>query len=254
MLQVKLDTGFNIEVDFMIAPFIRRLFAWIIDLVVIIAYYIVGAWLLGKVLGPGWEIGMWKIILFLQPPLFYHLLCEIFLNGQSIGKKTLHLKVIAADGGQPSISQYLIRWLFRMIDFPWWLFAAIANSSLPWWFAIFLFGGVACMIATPYSQRIGDLVAGTILIDTRTQTSWEDTVFTELTEDYQPRYPQVMQLSDKDVNTLKGIINSVRKKSDYDLSIRIASRIRSKLQIEDDQDSLDFLQTLLKDYNYYSTR
>jgi hypothetical protein len=104
---------------------------------------------------------------------------------------------------------------------------------------------VACLIATPYSQRIGDVVAGTLLIDTRNRTSWEDTIFTELTDNYQPRYPQVMQLSDKDINTLKGIINSVRKKSDYDLSIRIAARIRSKLQIEDDQDSLDFLQTLL---------
>jgi len=113
---------------------------------------------------------------------------------------------------------------------------------------------VACLIATPYSQRIGDVVAGTLLIDTRTRTSWEDTIFTELTDNYQPRYPQVMQLSDKDINTLKGIINSVRKKSDYDLSIRIAARIRSKLQIEDNEDSLDFLQTLLRDYNYYSTR
>ena len=76
-----------------------------------------------------------------------------------------------------------------------------------------MFGGIGCVIATPYTQRIGDIVAGTILIDTRNRTSWEDTVFTELTENYQPRYPQVMQLSDKDINTLKGIISAVRKKA-----------------------------------------
>ena len=35
---------------------------------------------------------------------------------------------------------------------------------------------------------------------------------------------------------------------------RIGERIKSKLQIESDQDSLEFLQTLLMDYNYYSTR
>ena len=66
-------------------------------------------------------------------------------------------------------------------------------------------------------------------------------------------YSQVMQLSDRDINTLKSIIQSVIKKNDYELSMKIADRIKSKLKIESDQDSLEFLQTLLKDYNYYST-
>ena len=92
-----------------------------------------------------------------------------------------------------------------------------------------------------------------MIIDTRTHTSWEDTVFTELEGDYQPRFPQVMHLSDKDINTLKSIIGSVKKKNNYDLSMRIGERIKSKLHIESDQDSLEFLETLLKDYNYYST-
>src|SRR5262249_16787712 len=153
----------------------------------------------------------------------------------------------------PTISQYLIRWMFRLADFPVWILGFVFAGALPWWCSIFLFAGLASILSSPYSQRIGDLVAGTILIDTRNRTSWEDTVFTELPDDYKPRYPQVMQLSDKDINTLKSIINSVSKSGDYDLSMRIADRIRSKLDIYSDQDSLEFLQTLLKDYNYYST-
>jgi uncharacterized RDD family membrane protein YckC len=250
MLQLKLDTGFNIEIDFKVAPFPRRLLAWILDVAILISYLLVGVWLMGS----AWRWQGWTFILYFLPYLFYHLLCEIFLNGQSIGKKAMGLKVIAADGGQPSISQYLIRWLFRSVDFPMWVFGAISYGALPWWCAVFLFGGMACLIATPYSQRIGDLVAGTVLIDTRNRTSWEDTVFTEVEEDYHPRYPKVMQLTDKDINTLKGIINTVSKTRDYDLSMRIAERIKSKLDMPSDQDSLDFLQTLLKDYNYYSTR
>jgi hypothetical protein len=62
-----------------------------------------------------------------------------------------------------------------------------------------------------------------------------------------------MHLSDKDINTLKSIIGAVKKKNDYDLSMRIGERIKSRLHIESDQDSLEFLETLLKDYNYYST-
>ncbi|HEY6899094.1 MAG TPA: RDD family protein [Puia sp.] len=250
MLHVKLDTGFNIEIDFLLAPFGKRLLAWIIDVSIVVAYYLIGNLILGyNMLGIGWFS-----VLFSIPPLFYHLLCEIFLNGQSIGKKVLRIKVIAADGGQPTISQFLIRWLFRSIDLPAWIFVAIIFGAVQWWFAIFLFNGLASIIITPYSQRLGDLVAGTILIDTRNRTSWEDTVFTEVEEDYHPRYPKVMQLTDKDINTLKGIINTVSRNGDYDLSMRIADRIRTKLDIASDQDSLDFLRTLLKDYNYYSTR
>ncbi|HXB33254.1 MAG TPA: RDD family protein [Puia sp.] len=254
MLQVKLDTGFNIEVDFMVAPFIKRLFAWVIDMVIIIAWIVIIDKLLRIGRGYIWDLPAWEDLLIGLPVLLYFPLSEIFLNGQTVGKKSMQIKVIAIDGGNPSISQFIIRWLFRLIDFPWWVLFTISSGEFPWWCAVFMFGGIGCVIATPYAQRIGDIVAGTILIDTRNRTSWEDTVFTELTDDYEPRYPQVMQLSDKDINTLKGIISAVRKKSDYDLSIRIAARIRSKLHIEDDQDSLEFLQTLLKDYNYYSTR
>jgi uncharacterized RDD family membrane protein YckC len=254
MSNVKLDTGFNIEVEFTIPAFYKRLLAWFIDFALLIAYYILGNKLFSSALGPLWGAREWMLILFGLPVLSYHLLCEIFLNGQSIGKKAMRIKVITADGGQPTISQYLIRWLFRSVDFPFWVLVYISFGVLPWWCSILLFGGLACILSTSHSQRIGDLVAATILIDTRTSTSWEDTVFTELSDDYQPCYPQVMQLSDKDINTLKSIIKSVSRSGDYDLSMRIADRIRSKLQLSSDQDSLEFLQTLLMDYNYYATR
>jgi uncharacterized RDD family membrane protein YckC len=250
---VKLDTGFNIEVEFAITPFHKRFFAYIIDAVIMIAYAI----LMSKVLVPvirdkdGME---WIYILASFPVAFYFLISEVTMNGQSVGKKVMAIKVITEDGGQPTISQYFIRWIFRMVDFPVWVMSTIYADALPWWCAIFLFAGVACILATPHTQRIGDLVAGTLIIDTKTHTSWEDTVFTELSTGYQPRFPQVMQLTDKDLNTLKSIIDTVRKKGDYDLSMRIGERIKSKLRIESDQDSLEFLETLLKDYNYYSTQ
>ncbi|HTQ65723.1 MAG TPA: RDD family protein [Puia sp.] len=253
-MQVKLDTGFNIEVEFPISPFARRMFAWVIDVVVISSYLWIGSKLLNYLFPEQWPDHDWVYVLFGLPVIVYHPVCEITMNGQSIGKKAMAIKVIAADGGQPTISQYLIRWAFRIIDFPGWIFGAIATGALPWWCSIFIFGGIGSVIITSKSQRLGDLVAGTIIIDTQTRTSWEDTVFTELESNYQPRFPEVMRLSDKDINTLKSIIERVRKKGDYDLSMRIAERIKMKLTIASDQDSFDFLETLLKDYNYYSTK
>jgi uncharacterized RDD family membrane protein YckC len=254
MQLVKLDTGFNIEIDFAITPFHKRLFAWCIDVVLMIAY----SWLVGKLLMQFYvqaaNVTNWiDILLRSLPILFYHLICEIAMNGQSVGKKAMNIQVIALDGGQPSVSQYLIRWMFRAIDFPLIVFAEILYGQLPWWCMIFLFTGIGCVLLSQNSQRVGDLVAGTIIIDKKTRTSWQDTVFTELETGYQPKFSQVMQLSDKDVNTLKSIIESVKKNNNYDLSMRIAERIKSKLNIQSDQDSLDFLETLLKDYNYYTT-
>ena len=255
MLSVKLDTGFNIEVEFPVCPFHKRLMAWIIDLFV--------CWFYVKIMATFFDLPSFFIfvsdmqakgILVGLPVLFYHLVCEMTMNGQSVGKMAMGIKVITVDGGQPGVGQYLIRWIFRLVDFPLLVVGAVITNELPWWMFPLVFAGLFCVIFTKRSQRIGDLVAGTMLIDLRNRTSWQDTVFTELDASYTPRYPQVMQLSDRDINTLKSIIETVKKRRDYDLSLKIAERIKSKLKMESEEDSFDFLQTLLKDYNYYSTR
>jgi uncharacterized RDD family membrane protein YckC len=253
MLLVKLDTGFNIEVEFALSPFHRRFFAWLIDATIQGTYLWLGTKILNGLVGYSWDDQIWPVVLFLLPFIFYHLVSEIVMNGQSIGKMAMQIKVMTLQGGQPSVSQYLIRWLFRIVDFPILLFIQMLSGYNNWWLILFVFAGLICTIATPKSQRVGDLVAGTILIDLKNRTSWQDTVFTEVESTYKPRYPQVMQLSDRDINTLKNIIETVKKRNDYDLSLKIAYRIQSKLKMHTDQDSLEFLQTLLKDYNYYST-
>jgi uncharacterized RDD family membrane protein YckC len=252
---VKLDTGYNIEVEFAIASFSKRLLAWTIDVFV--------CWMITKALAAithtdsffvwtqTWEL---KGLLISLPVLFYHLFFEIILNGRSLGKLALKLRVITEEGGQPGIGQYLIRWVFRIIDLPYWVAMASVMGVLPWWTVPLMFSGLASVLLTPKSQRLGDIVAGTIVINTQNQTSWQDTVFTELSTTYKPRYSQVMQLTDRDVNTLKQIIETVKKKDDHEMARRIAQRIQSKIKIETDQYALDFLETLLMDYNYYSTR
>lgn len=255
MALVKMDTGFNIEVDFAISPFHKRLFAWIIDLMVCWFIVKVSALLAGIdstfIWVSPWSIEGSLISLFV---LFYHLISEIAFNGKSLGKMAMNIKVVTAEGGQPSLGQYLLRWSFRLLDFPLIVLVMMVQREIPLWCFPLLFLGLICVIATKMSQRIGDLAAGTIVIDLKNDTSWQDTVFTEVEASYLPKYPKVMQLSDRDINTLKSIIENVKKKNDYDLSMRIADRIKSKLKMESDQDSLDFLETLLKDYNYYSAK
>jgi uncharacterized RDD family membrane protein YckC len=254
MISVKLDTGFNIEVDFPISPFHRRMFAYIIDVLVMYLYWLGGAWLLGLITGKNESSVQWVYYIFLLLPiLFYYPAMEILTHGQTVGKKILGIRVITLDGGQASISQYLLRWVFRTVDFPIWIFYEIWSNELPWYSSILVFSGIASVIISDKSQRIGDIVAGTIVIFTRSKTSWQDTVFTEVESGYKPRYPQVMNMSDKDINSLKMIIETVKKNKNHELAFRISERIKWKLNMQADQDAIDFLETLMKDYNYYSS-
>ena len=252
MLTVKLDTGFNIEVDFPISPFHRRMFAYIIDVMVMLFYWKIMQLIFGSRLVDSDYV--WLSVLAGIPMLLYFPAMEIFTNGQTIGKKILGIRVIRLEGGQASVSQYLLRWMFRTIDFPIWIFFSIFLDAIPWYSSILVFTGIASIIISNKSQRIGDIVAGTIVIFTRSKSSWEDTVFTEVEADYKPRYPQVMQMSDKDINSLKMIIENVKKHNNHKLAFRISERIKWKLNMQADQDARDFLETLLKDYNYYSSR
>lgn len=253
MAHVKLDTGFNIEIDFNVAPFHKRMIAWIIDLLICWAYIKVASLIVDTpsyfVFTYVWDL---KGMLISLVVLFYHLFFEVVMNGKSPGKMAMNIQVITDEGGQPSLGQFLIRWVFRLIDFAYWIPFAVMFNSLPWWTMPLTFAGLLSVIFSPKSQRIGDIVAGTIVIDLKNQASWQDTVFTELESSYQPRYPLVMQLSDRDINTLKSIIEAVKKNNDHHLAMRISERIRSKLKISSDEEPYPFLLTLLKDYNYYT--
>jgi uncharacterized RDD family membrane protein YckC len=252
---VKLDTGFNIEVDFAIAPFYKRLFAWVIDIVIQAVYLWMAARLLNIVAGNQWGNSLdWLMVLYFLPVFFYHLACEIALNGQSIGKKAMGIKVITAEGGQPSLSQYLIRWMFKLLDFPYLILPAIAFGSLPWWTFLFFLGGVSCVLFTAKSQRIGDIIASTIVIDTRNRSRWQDTVFMEVEDNYQASFPQVMRLSDRDINTIKQILSTSRRSGNTDYAWRIAEKIKSVLKVQSNLPPLEFMELLLKDYNHLAAK
>ena len=110
------------------------------------------------------------------------------------------------------------------------------------------------VVSSKKGQRIGDILAKTILISVRTQGSIEETVFQEVADNYIPSFPQIMQLSDKDINAIKSILQTARKKEDFNMAEAAAYKIKSHLKIESAVPAFDFLEVLLKDYNYLSTK
>lgn len=258
MSKFKVLTSFNIELDFEIPDFHKRMFAYLIDTALVTIYAI----LIGLTYTentPRWIV----LILWLAIPA-YPLVTELTLNGQTIGKKILGIRVINEQGGNATPLQFVTRWLLRLVDLMLYLLIAMLQEGRRLFTSeggielLFLFGLVVAdimsVIITKKSQRLGDLAAGTVIIDLRTKAGLEETVFMEMEDNYVPLFPEVMRLSDRDLNIIKSVYSTVLKRNDYALAERTAEKIETALKIRSTQHPLTFLETLLKDYNYLSTR
>ena len=264
MSVVRIPTNFNIELDFVSPSFHRRLAAWLLDMVILLIYLFIAGRLMrsGAISGSDTDwVNRWAVSLLLMLPMFtYHFICEITMNGQSFGKKLMSMKVISETGGRPSISQFVIRWLIRTSDYALLImvimvpYAAAYGASIFWAFAgaLALLAADIILVNSRKQQRLGDILAHTLLIDTRQKENITDTVFLEVSESYVPSFPQVMQLSDRDINALKSILDVARKRGDYNMAETASQKIKNHLRIDTTLSPFDFLEVLLKDYNYLS--
>ena len=272
---IKVPTNFNIELEFEVPEFYRRLIALLIDVLLQYFYLRIAGEIYESVarnsdyFDNDTQYNLWSARwLLLLPIMFYHLVLEVTLNGQSIGKKIMGLRVVDENGGKPSFSQFAIRWLLRLSDL-WivqillYIFYVVATNDvigsaeiiLLVLFAVaFLVTDIVLVVSSKKGQRIGDILARTILISIRNKSNIEETVFQEVADNDVPSFPQIMQLSDKDINAIKSILETARKKGDYNMAEAAAAKIKSHLKIESGMAAFDFLDVLLKDYNYLSVK
>ncbi len=271
MAVIKVPTNFNIEVDFEVPEFYRRLFSLIIDVLIEYFYLRIAGEIYSSIssyssFDRDSQYNMQAIgLLLLLPVLLYHPVMEITMNGQSFGKKIMGIRVVNEIGGRPGISQFLIRWLLRISDL--WiavlLFIMISNPDFlrdaESTFIIlsalaFLITDIVLVVSSKKGQRIGDILAKTILIRTNLKGNIEDTIFIDIADNYVPSYPQIMHLSDKDINAIKSILETARKRGDYSMAESASIKIKNHLNIVSGLSPFDFLDILLKDYNYLSTK
>jgi len=259
MSDVQISTPFNISLDFEIAPFYKRLLAYFLDLTILVLYAVFMRYFLYDGLRLEGEFAMGVDILVVSLPLLlYHLICEIAFHGQSIGKKALGIRVMSVEGGDPGISQYLLRWFFRVWEWPLVFSFVYPGFYIMLQLVVVGFFGIIVVIiiaVTAKNQRLGDLAANTAIVNTRINSSIHDTVFMEITQkDYEVKFPQVLKLSDRDINTIKAVLEQTFKSNKYETAHRIAARIKSVLQIETDMEVDIFLERLIADYNYLATK
>ncbi|MEP7165640.1 MAG: RDD family protein [Ferruginibacter sp.] len=260
MAIIQISTAFNIDLEFEIAAFHKRLFAYLIDFFILIIFLFSMKWVLYAGFSLNMKDNMGLDILVVSLPMFlYSLITELSMNGQTVGKKLMSIRVISLDGGEPTFGQFLLRWITKFFEWPF-LFGYVFFSIEALFAYIIITGllGIAVVIiitVTQKSQRLGDLAAGTVIVDTKSAMSVADTVFMNISEqNYKVLFPQVMRLSDSDINTIKTVLTQAKKRNNLDMCYRVESKVKEVLDIRSDLYPPDFLEKLLEDYNYLATK
>jgi hypothetical protein len=119
--------------------------------------------------------------------------------------------------------------------------------------------GAAAVLSSALSkhgQRLGDLVAGTVVIDQHYRTHIEQTIYLEFEEEsYQPVFPEVMRLNDRDINGIRNLLATKGTNRDTEIYMQqVAQRIREVLKLETALEPKALLQQLLQDYNYFTRK
>ncbi len=132
-----------ILVDYLIWGFAFFIF-FLLALVVIPAFSIFGR------ISANWAIGIALLIVFVMH-WGYFALFEAFSNGRTPGKRVAKIRVIHQSGRGINFVEALARNLVRYVD------------SLPSFYAV----GVVVIFLSRRNQRLGDLVAGTLVVRDR---------------------------------------------------------------------------------------
>lgn len=235
MEQFQIETAQNISIDQNTAHLGERMLAFLIDTVIIVIYYVLMIWLLLALdVDPG---NQWAIFMVVGLPAFlYYLILETFMDGKTIGKHLMQLRVVRLDGSKPDFSSYFIRWILRIVD--------VSISS----------GGVAVftILMRGKGQRVGDIAAGTTVISEKKRVFLKDTLLRELPQDYIPQFPQVTVFTDTEMGTIKELFDKAKRNGDHKVILSLSIRIKKVTQIISTMQPIDFLEVVIKDYTYYT--
>jgi len=118
--------------------------------------------------------GSWMAVVLLATGLFvnwfYFAVLEVALEGQTPGKKALKLRVVASNGGSASRGALLLRNLVRPLDY---------------------LVGVLLIASDPRARRLGDRLAGTLVVREPGQSS--ELVLGRLPASWGPRHVAVVE-------------------------------------------------------------
>jgi len=264
---LKVETAQNVEFDFNTGNAGQRILAAFIDMIVAILY----VWFIQFAFKILLDIRFFEedlnilfFFIIILPVTLYLPVCEYFWNGRTVGKYFLKLRVVRLDGSSATLSDFILRWLVRTIDvklgFLFIFFIPrypsseveqnIINMAIAFMIIPLPIVGILFMLFTKDCQRLGDLVANTVVVRNIRPFSLDDTILKTTDQDYQFTIHNVMKLSDKDIYIIKNVLDELKKNQDYTNAIELSEKARKLLDIKEKFKPVELLRTILKDYNH----
>jgi len=232
----QIETAQNVTIHQNVASVSTRIGAFLIDLLIIAGYYTIILLLINAL---GFEISesiyVYYALLSL-PVFFYSLIFETLMDGQTPGKYFCKIRVTKIDGSKPTFGSYLIRWVLRIIDI------SLASGSI----------ALLTILLNGKGQRLGDLAAGTTVISEKKEIQLNDTLLVDISENYEPTYPQVTVLNDNDIQTIKELYTNAKKNGNHKAISKLHVKILTITGITTELSPVNFIDLVIKDYNYYT--
>lgn len=239
---IEITTTQNVTIEYEPARLRERALAWFMDVMLILLAYFVLLQLLQLVFGGIFSGNIGDVALALLPFLgffLYHIFFEIWNIGQSPGKMAMGIKVVRLDGKDPEWSDVVLRAVLHLVD------------------SLFSFGVIGAVLikTTGKGQRLGDLAANTAIIRIKGTSHLfrlADILGISTLENYQPTYPQVRTLSERDMIFIKNVLARRQRypnRAHQEVLDDLVTHLMPLLDIEQrPTNSLEFLRTLLRDY------
>lgn len=241
MKTVDVITSHNISIDYEAATVMNRGIALLLDLLIMFVYSMIMIFVVSTVLFGSNDMDLFMIIWYvfvMFPIMFYSLIFEYLMKGQTPGKAAMAIRVVNLNGENASLGDYTQRWAFKMIDF-WFSAGAI---------------GALFISTTEKGQRLGDLLAQTAVVRNRPEQVYtiKDILNIKDRSEHEPTYLGASKFTDEDMILIKNAITRVTKYPNdaHKQFIRdLAERAAVELKLSEvPEKKLTFLKTLLQDY------
>lgn len=238
MKTIQIITPQNVLIEHELASVVLRAIAFAMDQIAILLF-VAFAYITVEIAGFSDFLSDLFFYVFVLPVYFlYSLLFEWRNYGQTLGKMMIGIKVRRLDGNEIGFTEAATRWMMRIVD----IFATA--------------GSLAALLisSTERSQRLGDILAGTMVIRqvAGNSVNLDQLLKINTTENYRPQFPQVQRLKEDDVVLIKqtlvryGKYQNTAHKEALNALVR---KLENVLEISSDKmNPQEFLRTLIKDY------